>query len=199
MILFIGIIFISLISVTGYYYIETSKQIDERFRQDLNQTELGLKSASDRITKGQMLWEATYKKPLVTVTNLVLEEYERSNRTPFEMNFDDIITRIDPAYQDRIDIMLINTSGVAEYSTNKKELYLDFSKWGPFYKTITDMRMNDTFRLDRAVRGFDSDNPWRIFGYQPTSDHQYLIQTTYRIYDDYMSYAVKLTERSLYI
>lgn len=61
MILFIGIIFISLISVTGYYYIETSKQIDERFRQNLIQTELGLKSASDRITKGQMLWEATYK------------------------------------------------------------------------------------------------------------------------------------------
>ena len=35
--------------------------------------------------------------------------------------------------------------------------------------------MNDTFRLDRAVREFDSD-PWRIFGYQPTSDHQYWLK-----------------------
>ena len=197
MILFVGIIFISLISVTGYYYVETSKQIDERFRQNLIQTELGLKSASDRITKGQMLWEATYKKPLLAVTNLVLKEYERSSRTPSEMNFDDIINRIDPAYKDRIDIMLINTSGVAEYSTNKKDLYLNFSKWGPFYQTITDMRMNDTFRLDRAVRGFDSDNPWRIFGYQPTSDHQYLIQTTYRIYDDYTKERSELSLHAL--
>ena len=115
MALFIIIILISLISITGYYYNETSRQIDDRFQQDLNQTELVLKSASDRITKGQMLWEATYEKPLVAVTQLVLEEYERSSRTPSEMNFEAIINRTDPAYRDRIDIMLINASGVAKW------------------------------------------------------------------------------------
>ncbi len=197
MALFIIIILISLISITGYYYNETSRQIDDRFQQDLNQTELVLKSASDRITKGQMLWEATYEKPLVAVTQLVLEEYERSSRTPSEMNFEAIINRTDPAYRDRIDIMLINASGVAEYSTNKNDLNLDFSDWGPFYQTITDMRMNDSFRLDRAVRGFDTDNPWRIFAYQPTPDHQYLIETTYRIYDDYSAERNELSYNTL--
>jgi hypothetical protein len=59
------------------------------------------------------------------------------------------------------------------------------------------MRMNDTFRLDRAVRGFNSDNPWRIFGYQPTPDHQYLIQTTYRIYDDYTKERSELSLHAL--
>jgi hypothetical protein len=49
------------------------------------------------------------------------------------MNFDDIITRIDPAYKDRIDIMLINTSGVAEYSTNKKTYTLISVSGGRFF------------------------------------------------------------------
>ncbi len=197
MILFICIILISLISITGYYYNETSRQIDERFLKDINQTELVLKSASDRITKGQMLWEATYKGPLVAVTNLVLEEYERSGRDPSAMNLEGIINRTDPTYRDRIDIMLINSSGVAEYSTNKKDLYLDFSKWGPFYQTITEMRNNNTFRLDRAVRGFDASNPWRIFGYQPTPDHKYLIETIYRIHDDYSKERSELSLNAL--
>lgn len=197
MALFIIIILISLISITGYYYNETSRQIDDRFHQDLNQTELLLKSASDRITKGQMLWEATYKKPLVAVTQLVLEEYERSSRTPSAINFEEVLSRADPEYRDRIDVMLINASGVAEFATNKKDLNLDFSNWGPFYQTITDMRMNDSFRLDRAVRGFDTDNPWRIFAYQPTPDHQYLIETTYRIYDDYSAERNELSYNTL--
>jgi uncharacterized membrane protein YidH (DUF202 family) len=59
MALFIIIILISLISITAIYYSETSKQIDDRFYKDLNQTEFFLKGASDRITKGQMLWEST--------------------------------------------------------------------------------------------------------------------------------------------
>jgi len=197
MLLFICIILISLISITGYYYNETSRQIDERFLKDLNQTEQVLKSASDRITKGEMLWEATYKRPLVTVTNLVLDEYERSGRDLSVMNLEEIINRSDPAYRDRIDIMLINSSGVAEYSTNKKDLYLDFSKWGPFYQTITEMRNNNSFRLDRAVRGFNASNPWRIFGYQPTPDHTYLIETIYRIYGDYLKERSELSLNTL--
>ncbi|HPY60026.1 MAG TPA: hypothetical protein PLG55_04775, partial [Methanospirillum sp.] len=152
---FILIILISLLSITGFFYNETSRQIDERFWQDINQTELLLKGASDRITKGQMLWEATYKKPLMTVMNLVLDEYERAGRNPSKMDLPGIINRVDPDYRDRIDFILINKSGVAEYATDKNDLNLDFSLWGPFYQTITEMRMDDAFRLDRAVRGFD--------------------------------------------
>lgn len=182
---FIIIILISLLSITGIFYNETSRQIDERFFQELNQTELLLKGSSDRITKGQMLWEATYRKPLMVVTNQVLENYKQTSQSPSEMNLSEIINLVDPNYRDRIDFILINESGVAEYATNKNDLNLDFSQWGPFYQTITDMRMNDTFRLDRAVRGFDVENPWRIFAYQPTPDHKFLVETTYKIYDDY--------------
>lgn len=197
MALLILIFLISLFSITIFYYLETQKQIEKKFFDDLNQTEFVLKSASDRITQGQMLWESTYKFPLVAVTNLVIEEYEAASLEPSQMDLTRIINRIDPAYRDRIDIMLINSSGVAEYSTDSNNLYLDFSTWGPFYQTITDMRMNNSFRLDRAVRGFDPNNPWRIFGYQPTPDHRYLIEATYRIYDDYKEEREKLSLNAL--
>ncbi len=182
---FIIIILISLLSITGFFYNETSRQIDERFWQDINQTELLLKGSSDRITKGQMLWEATYKMPLMAVMNLVLEEYEQTGRNPSKMDIPGIIDRVNPDYRDRIDFILINKTGVAEYATDIDDLNLDFSLWGPFYQTITEMRMNDTFRLDRAVRGFDVTTPWKIFAYQPTRDHKYLVETIFNISDDY--------------
>ena len=121
----------------------------------------------------------------MAVMNLVLEEYEQTGRNPSKMDIPGIIDRVNPDYRDRIDFILINKTGVAEYATDIDDLNLDFSLWGPFYQTITEMRMNDTFRLDRAVRGFDVTTPWKIFAYQPTRDHKYLVETIFNISDDY--------------
>ena len=197
MALFIIIILISLISITAIYYSETSKQIDDRFYKDLNQTEFFLKGASDRITKGQMLWESTYNKPLRTVSDLVIKEYESHSRDPSQIDLHYIINQIDPDYRDRIDILIINSSGVVEYSSNLNDLYLDFRKWGSFNKTITDIRMNDSFRLDRVVRGFDTNKPWRIFAYQPTPDHRFLVEIAYNIFNDYQTERNELSLNAL--
>jgi len=197
MALFIIIILISLISITAIYYSETSKQIDDRFYKDLNQTEFFLKGASDRITKGQMLWESTYNKPLRTVSDLVIKEYESHSRDPSQIDLHYIINQTDPDYRNRIDILIINSSGVVEYSSNLNDLYLDFRKWVSFNKTITDIRMNDSFRLDRVVRGFDTNKPWRIFAYQPTPDHRFLVEIAYNIFNDYQTERNELSLNAL--
>lgn len=188
--LLIILILIFLVSITLIFYLETDKQISEVLTDNLHRTEYFLISASDRITKGQMLWEATYKRPLLTVADAVNAKYIESGRDPSLMDLEAIINGTNQEYRDRIDILLINNTGVVEFSTKESDLYLDFKNWGTFYSTITDIRLNDTFVLDRAARGFDTNNPYRIFGYLPTDDNQYLIEIIYRIYEDFK------TERS---
>lgn len=195
MVLLIILILIFLLSITIVVYSEAEKQISERISDNLFRTEYFLISASDRITKGQMLWEATYRRPLTLVADTVKKRYRESGNNPSQIDLYAILNKTNPEYRDRIDILLINNTGVVEYSTKDSDLYLDFKNWGPFYSTITNIRMNDSFVLDRAARGFDTENPYRIFGYQPTDDNQFLIEIIYRIYEDYEK---ERSELSLY-
>lgn len=184
--LIILLLLVLLLSITYIIYLETYGQIDEKFNLKLNQTESYLSIGSERITKGQLLWEATYKKPLIKVMDQLRKAYINCSGNISCINPKKLIEDTDPEYRDRIDVLFINSSGIVEYTTEKNPVDLDFSKWGEFYTKITDIRMNDTFVLDRAaVRGFNVNNSWRIMGYQSSPDHKYLIQVVYRIYDDY--------------
>jgi len=183
--LLIILLLILIISISALLYNESRNQIDENFSMTINQTESYLTIGSQRITKGEMLWESTYEKPLTTVMEEVLKAYSKTSNNLSLLDSDVIFEKIDPEYRDRIDILFINASGMVESSTDLASKDMDFSQWGPFYTKITNMRLNNKFVLDRAVRGFNTSQPVRIFGYQPTSDHKYLVEVIYKIYEDY--------------
>jgi PAS domain S-box-containing protein len=187
MFLIVVLLLIFIYSISTLIYFETKNQINKNFDLTLNQTESYLTIGSERITRGQMLWEATYEKPISLVMNDTLKEYSNVSGDLSQFNVNTILNGINPDYRNRIDILFINASGMVDYSTDPYSKGVNFSEWAPFYKKITDMRMNDSFVLDRAVRGFNTDTPFRIFGYHPTPDHKYLVEIIYRIYDDYES------------
>ncbi|HWQ65982.1 MAG TPA: PAS domain S-box protein [Methanospirillum sp.] len=182
LILVICLFFVSFI--VWYTYSVTSTQIQEAYTQQQNGSEEYLINAASLITSGEKLWESTYRDNVQDVMTLFLADYEKNNRDASQMNLSHIISQVNPKDRDRIDLMIINKSGIAEFTTSKSELYLDFSKWEPFYVKVEEMRKTEYFYFDRVIKGFDPNQPQRTFGYQATPDHEYLFEVIYKVYED---------------
>ncbi len=110
-----------------------------------------------------------------------ISAYNASGGNPAQINLSNVREQIDPLYRDRIDLYLINASGVIEYTTKKDEYMMDFGVWPDFLEKIKRMMTSDEFVPDEIVQGFIKGSPLRKFVYQPTPDHHYIAQISLNV------------------
>jgi len=168
-ILLIVIPTIGLLSVYDYIQAEARMTADLNTLQ--NVTEKSIRESITDVDTGLKLFDDSLNLRLERGLALFVEEYERTERNPAEM---DLFALREQLGGD-MDLYVINASGVVEYTTNSRDRGLDFRENPDFYAEITRMRLGNGFSPDRVVYERTTGEVWK-YAYMPTPDHRYLLE-----------------------
>jgi len=135
------------------------------------QTESGILLSMDLVDTGLKLFDNTLNHEMEEAFGPVVAEYERAGGDPGAMD----LFRVREELDGRMEIYIINASGVIEYTTCLPELGYDFKGIPYFYDRITEIRLGDSFSADRVVAGIPS-GEFRKYAYLPSPDHRYLFE-----------------------
>jgi PAS domain S-box-containing protein len=158
------------ITIVDYHNAEVTFQRDALLLQ--NQTENNIVSSVHLIDTGLKLFDNTLNQQMEREFVVFFETYEQSGRDPSKMDLEALKQRIGG----KMDLYIINDSGVVEYTTYTPDLGLDFKKTVPSaYEYMEKIRLSQGFFPDRVVQEINT-GEIRKYAYMPTSDHRYLLE-----------------------
>jgi two-component system sensor histidine kinase BarA len=176
MILIFAIMIILIGSLSFISYSEAKEGILEENLERQNQTEMYVIHSLNLIDRGHELFDATIGSKLKNAFQPFLSEYERAGRDPGMMDLFGLQEELSYQTGGTIDLYIINSDGIVEYTTLEKDQGLDFSQWPEVYAHITELREGERFAADRVVQGFKPTGEFRKYAYMPTPDHRYLLE-----------------------
>ncbi|TAJ44161.1 sensor histidine kinase [Methanofollis fontis] len=171
MISVIILIVLIIASLSAFSYYEAQSGLEERERLLQIETEQSIIQWMTLVDEGLKMYDDTLDLRMKDSFEGFLEAYQDSGGDPSRMNLEDLKTGLD----NTMDLYIINSSGVIEYSTVAEEIGVDFSQIPEFYQYLTSIRESDNFSADRVVRE-SSTGAIRKFAYMPTPDHRYILE-----------------------
>ncbi|MDK2890524.1 MAG: hypothetical protein PWR21_1156 [Methanoculleus sp.] len=168
-ILLIVITTIGLLAIHDYMLAEERMTSDLEILQDV--TEKSVRESIVDVDTGLKLFDDSLNERMREGLSLFLQEYERAERDPSKMDLSVLKERLGG----RVDLYVINESGVIEYTTYPPDQGLDFRNVPGFYGEITRMRLGNEFSPDRVVYE-PATGQVRKYAYMPTPDHRYLLE-----------------------
>lgn len=158
------------ITIVDYHNAEVTFRSDALLLQ--NQTENNIGSSVHLIDTGLKLFDNTLNQQMEREFIVFSEAYEQSGRDPAKMDLDALKQQMGG----KMDLYIINDSGVVEYTTYAPDLGLDFKKTVPSaYEYMNRMRLSEGFFPDRVVQEINT-GQIRKYAYMPTPDHRYLLE-----------------------
>ncbi|MGB8309124.1 MAG: PAS domain-containing protein, partial [Methanoregula sp.] len=160
--------------MTIYDYVNLKSSIDSEFTSFQNQSETSIAEAlrqddlATTILDDQLNWQ------MERGFDPLFAEYNRSGKNPANMDLSGVKKSLGNEY----DIYIINESGVIVYTTYSPEQGEDFRSIPYFFTYLTRIRLSQGFFADRVVRDISTGNLEK-FAYEPTPDHQYIMELGY--------------------
>ncbi len=151
--------------------VDVRQELEENAIESRNQTESGIALSMNLVDTGLKLFDNTLNHEMQEGFGLFIAEYERAGRDPGEMD----LFRVKEQLGGRMDLYVINESGVIVYTTYPPDLGYDFREIPSFYNRIAEIRLNDAFSADRVVAEI-STGELRKYAYLPSPDHHYLFE-----------------------
>ncbi len=168
--IFLVIVLVGIIVVNDYF--STKNIFDKNSRHLKQQTEQDIGSLVRLTDESFNLYDNSLNEQMRRGFALLLEEYERSSRTPSRMNLADVKRDLGEEY----DIYIINESGIIEFTTYEPELGMNFRSVPYFFEYLTKIRNSEGFFPDRIVEEQKGVGKMRKFAYMPTPDHRYILE-----------------------
>lgn len=179
------LLLISVLSITTLWYIDTKNQIESRYLLQKNHTEQTLHQSVIWIDSGIRLYEYSFEPGLKSAMNQYLDVYNTSKGEIDAINLVSLKNQFNQTYGGIWDLYIINSDGMIEKTTYKPDIYLNFSHYKSFFKTLSSIRENGDYVVDRTVKGFVKGSPNRKFVYQGTPDKKYILEIS-RNFEDFI-------------
>ncbi len=172
--LMIALFSVILIVVAGgicINYINMSRDYHEDAERLQNITEKHINTSFRQIDTALKIYDSAYNDQMEEAFVVVMEEYDRSGGDPSRVDLQALKQKIGG-----MEIYFINSSGVIVYSTEQKDLGLDFSVIYPdFYEYLKGIWYRPGFYPDRVVMEWYNGTLTK-YAYMPTADHRYIIE-----------------------
>ncbi|HVP96340.1 PAS domain-containing protein [Methanoregula sp.] len=160
--------------MTVYDYINLKSSIDTEFSTLQNQTEDSIAAALRMDDSATTVLDDQLNDQMIKGFDVLFAEYNRTRGNPAAMNLSLVQGELGSGY----DIYIINQSGVIVYTTYPPEQGEDFRSIPYFYSYLTTVRQSQGFFPDRVVRDI-ADGRFMKYAYEPTPDHQYIMELGY--------------------
>ncbi|HWQ67357.1 MAG TPA: PAS domain-containing protein [Methanospirillum sp.] len=181
-------------SYASYTSIDT--YIIHEFNRQVNGSEEYLVSSTTYIHHGLKLWDTTYDQTVMDLAERVAASYYANDNNISAINLSQIAQEVPKIYLGKIEINIINESGMIN-ATYGGKLGQDFSGWGVFFDDLTSIRNGQEYVPDRVVNGFNTSAPLMKYGYLPTEDHRFVIEPAINVSTDQKSERSNLSYLSL--
>ncbi|MDD1679717.1 MAG: PAS domain S-box protein [Methanomicrobiales archaeon] len=165
------LVFVVILGITIVDYTNAEQTLQENARLLQTQTENTIQEDLQIVDKGLKLYDNTLNQEMIEAFGLFFQEYNRSGHDPARMNLEAVRT----ALQGSMDLYIINSSGIIEFTTFAPDQNLDFSTIPYFYEYLMNIRESQGFFPDRAVIE-PATGVTRKYAYMPTPDHQYIFE-----------------------
>jgi PAS domain S-box-containing protein len=172
--LFISVFILVLIVILGITivdYTNAERNLQENALLLQAQTENTIQEDLQIVDKSLKLYDTTLNRQMQEGFVLFLQEYNRSGRDPADMDLRAIRSKLNTP----MDLYVINSSGIIEFTTYEPDLNLDFRTVPYFYNYLMNIRLSDGFYPDRVVIE-PASGILRKYAYMPTPDHQYILE-----------------------
>ena len=132
--------------------------------------------SSNLIDRGNRIYEATFDSQLRSGLEKFQNTYTLSGNNPGAIDLFTLKNEMEQYTAADIDLYIINSAGVIEYTTYEPDIGIDFSKYPIFYQEFTRIRQGNAFVPDRSGSGVDHTEVLRKFAYLPTPDNEYVLE-----------------------
>lgn len=173
-----------IITMTFVSYTETDRNLKSIYKKEQLSAEDLFNKSSIYIHRAYKLWDKTYNPPMEMSMQLVSGAYNRSGGDPASMNLSGIQQAISSLTGFSMNIYLVDKNGIIIRTTDIPQQGLDFSKYPDFFSRLNEIRNKSAFVPDEIVTGFIKGSPRKKFAYQPTGDHQYIIELGINVEDE---------------
>jgi PAS domain S-box-containing protein len=162
---------IVILGITIVDYTNAEQTLQENARLLAIQTENTIQEEIQIADKGLKLYDTTLNHQMQNAFVLFFEEYNRSGHSPAQMD----LYAVRSALPTNMELYIINSSGVIEYTTFSPDRNLDFQGIPYFYSYLMEIRESEGFFPDRVVIEPATGVP-RKYAYMPTPDHRYIFE-----------------------
>ncbi len=160
-----------LISMSVSNYLIAKHDLGDVYKILQQQTENNVINAIKLVNAGYRVLESFLDKEMQNGFTTFIDAYQLSGRDPAKLDLEDIKKQLN----DKMDLYVINTNGIVEYTTYTKDLGLDFKQYPETFAFMTEVREKGTF----ASGGLTSEARTGIirkYAYMSTPDHKYLLE-----------------------
>jgi len=161
--------------ITFYDYIDLKNIRNSEFSHLQVQTEDSIIASLRLNDEATTIMDDQLNRQMMRGFDTLFAEYNRSGENPADMNLTNVKNILGEGY----DIYVINTSGVIVYTTYPLEQEEDFRTIPYFYTYLTNVRLSTGFFPDRVVHETLDTGKYRKYAYEPTPDHQYVMELGY--------------------
>lgn len=170
-----SILLILLVAVSGVIavsYLNTEYHFREDARTIQDQTEKYLVSTYSIRDAGVRLYDESLNRRMQEAFSAFVDEYELSGRDPAAMDLEKVKEEIGGD----MELYVINSDSVIEYTTYLPEKGLDFRKYTSYFPAYLErIRTGSGFFPDHIVSE-SSTGQLKKFAYMPTPDHRYILE-----------------------
>jgi len=173
--LFLSILTIIIILVVGITvgdYFIAEKNFEDNANLLKNETEQNVRENVKTIDNGLKMFDNTLNRQMGEGFVLFHQAYNDSGGDPSRMD----LSALKRQLGGKMDLYIINSSGIVEYTTFPPDQGLDFKATVPyFYDYLNEIRVSEGVFNDRVVQEISTGN-LRKFAYSPSYDHKYVLE-----------------------
>jgi len=160
-----------LIAISTIDYLNAKNDLENAHILLQRQTENNILNAIKLVEAGHKVLEKALSKQMEEGFSLFIKAYEKAGRHPAKINLEKLKQQLGG----KMDLYIINSNGIVEYTTYTNDLGLDFKKWPDLFETLTVYRQSNQFVSGHFALEART-GIFRKFSYFPTPDQKYLLE-----------------------
>ncbi len=153
-------------------YLNAKHDLESAYNQLREQTELNISAAVRLADAGHKVLARALGEKIRDGFEIFVDAYQMANREPAKLVLEDLKRQMGG----KMDLYVINSDNVVEYTTYKKDLGLDFKQWPDYVKLFNHIRQKGTFYNGGSLATEARTGTIRKFAYMPTPDGKYLLE-----------------------
>ncbi|MCK5524133.1 MAG: response regulator [Thiomargarita sp.] len=168
---FLFLIIPILIALSVFDYLNAKSDLEQAHKMLQQQTENNVINAIKLVNAGYNVLEKFLDDEMKKAFVAFIAAYHLAGREPSKMN----LSKLKEQLGGKMDLYVINTEGIVEYTTYTKDLGFDFKQWPDTFSVLMKSREKNEF----AKGGFATEARTGIvkkFAYMPTPDKKYMLE-----------------------
>lgn len=161
-----------LIAMSLSDYLNAKNDLEEAHNKLQQQTESNIANAVRLADAGHKVVARSLGEKMKKAFEVFIQAYQEAAQNPAKLDLEVLKQQLGG----KVDLYILNTNNIVEYTTYKKDVGLDFRQWPDYIKLFNHIRQKNEFYNGGSLASEARTGTVRKFAYHPTPDGKYLLE-----------------------